>query len=732
MTSDRTQTFLPNDNPIRLSEHDTLERAGVADSFARQVLALDRSEGAVVGVFGSWGSGKTSFINLARKTFDERGVPVLDFNPWMFSGAEQLIDRFFAELSVELKLNKLEEIGQAFEDYGEAVSGLSGPLGALAKITGVHLRRRKGGISSRRNDVAFALQKRNKPIIVVLDDVDRLSSNEIREVIKLVRLTASFCNVVYIVSCDRLCVERALDEPTQGLSGRDYLEKIIQWPFNVPEVPNQLLSRQLEDAIRDALSDIADLESLDEMDWLDIYPEVVRPLIRNIRDIRRYTLAIRETVSGLGDEVALPDVLALEAVRVFLPDVFRLLPGATDGLTSMSQSVDRRLDWIVENHENPVLEFNKWRKARVMDVITAAERHSEQHGTPTGREVTVVLIERLFPIGAALMRAGDDAEPYINFSENLEEYLRERRVAHEDVLRRYLERVVSQGLLTYFDAERALGHMADRVGLDDFMRSLEPARWLDVIRTLCDLASRFHPNYMEPGIIVLLNLWPDMPIGPRVRDAWHASEVMQRIAERLLSAAGETLFDETEMRRILCGLTTLSAKMEVVYRIGRQSDNVPKLVPEAVAAKLRVWLRDEIRSVTADYLAEEPKLANVLAFASDDDGRSETLVNLTDSPKLTVALLHSVRTVTTAGRINQRGRQHTESIDRKRLVRLYGSKEELMTQIESLRSHLDGLGPWMDGGLEPWLEKRGMSLDEARYLLELANDDVENPQPGPD
>ena len=101
-------------------------------TFARQVLELDASRGATVGVFGPWGSGKTSFVNLARKTFEREGVPVLDFNPWLFSGAEQLVERFFAELSASMGMtDELEEIGDAFRRYGAALNAVAGVASAL-------------------------------------------------------------------------------------------------------------------------------------------------------------------------------------------------------------------------------------------------------------------------------------------------------------------------------------------------------------------------------------------------------------------------------------------------------------------------------------------------------------------------------------------------------------------------------------------------------------------------
>src|SRR5215212_4795143 len=114
------------DNPVRKIEDDSLGRSSVAKSFAQQVLSLDAKEGAVVGVLGAWGSGKTSFINLARPEFEREGAIILDFNPWMFSGAEQLVERFFTELSAQLKLRpRFADVAKNIAEYGEAFSSLS-------------------------------------------------------------------------------------------------------------------------------------------------------------------------------------------------------------------------------------------------------------------------------------------------------------------------------------------------------------------------------------------------------------------------------------------------------------------------------------------------------------------------------------------------------------------------------------------------------------------------------
>lgn len=132
MNKNGKSTSLPGDNPIRDQGDDTLERTVPAEAFARQVLGLDASGSAAVGVFGPWGSGKTSFINLARRTFECKGVPVLDFNPWLFSGVEQLVERFFAELSASMGMkNELKEIGEAFGKYGAVLNAVAGVPSSL-------------------------------------------------------------------------------------------------------------------------------------------------------------------------------------------------------------------------------------------------------------------------------------------------------------------------------------------------------------------------------------------------------------------------------------------------------------------------------------------------------------------------------------------------------------------------------------------------------------------------
>ena len=334
--------------------------------------------------------------------------------------------------------------------------------------SGQFFSRHQGGISGRRQKVEDALSKRDKPIIVVLDDVDRLSVSEIRDVFKLVRLTASFPNLIYIVVCDRFRVEQALSE--QGLPGRDYLEKILQLPFDLPQIPRHKLREQVDVSIKRIRVDVENPGPFDDKAWTYIYAGIVRPLVRNMRDVRRYAVAVRGTVIGLDGQVALADVLGLEAVRLFLPDVFKRLPGAIDALTvaSVAQENERNHDELLRKdaagstgREDPT-EYDARLVARIYKLIKE-----------NGKEVEAAraMVNCLFPPGRKYLDS---------YNEDLHlpmgEQHSERRVFHEHILRLYLEHVVNDDVLARNDAERAFERMADRVKLETLIRSLDPAR----------------------------------------------------------------------------------------------------------------------------------------------------------------------------------------------------------------------------------------------------------------
>jgi hypothetical protein len=649
------------DNPVHEPEQDTLGRTEFAVKFVRDILALDRSEGLVVGVLGPWGTGKTSFINLVRWELDRKHIAIVDFNPWMFSGAPQLVDSFFFELAAQLKIRKdLAQIGENIEHYGEIFSGMGwipvvGPWlesGKVAtKILGKILQRKREGVSGPRRKIEEALQKYNKPIVVVLDDLDRLSSGEIRDIFKLIRLTANFPNVMYLVAFDRVRIESALAE--DGIPGREYLEKIVQFTIDLPTIPHSVLNRQIFDALDIILKNLEIQPKLDTGEWSRIFPEVIRPLVRTMRDVRRYAAAVGPVVASLGGQVALVDLLALEAVRVFLPGVFVQLPGAAAGLTSTA------------NFGRFIPQPRSIMKAQVDSFIAAA---------PGGKEdVVLALVQHLFPHAVRDSKGDFFDQPPPDVKS-----LRDRRVASQDILRLYLERQVSsESLLAFLNTERAYAILGDLEKLDDFLRSLDPDQLQDVIAGLEAFEGQFQADQVVPGLIVLLNLIPLMPRRHGGIFDYPAYLAVGRVAYRLLRIIKEPRDVEAAACEILPRLSWLSSKLELIRLIGHREKIGTKLVSETMADILECSWRAEVRSASVEQLLSEWDLGRVLIFTNREAQDNESAWHPTDSPAMTHAILRSFRIWS---------EDRFVGFSWNSLLEIYGDESRLREQVELMKA----------------------------------------------
>ena len=657
------KTAARSDNPIRRPEDDALDRLAAARSFASQALSLDASEGLVIGILGPWGSGKTSFVNLARPQFEEADVAFLEFNPWMFSGAQQLVESFFTELAAQLRLRPgLSELGKEFGEYGEmfssaawlpVVGAMLARAGQVMKILGAISQQRKEGIGARRNRIEQALAKLKNPIVILLDDIDRLSTSEIRDIFKLIRLTASFPNLIYIAAFDRIRVEQALDD--ENVPGRAYLEKILQVAIDLPAIPRLVLTKQVSSALDAVLGEIEIAGHFDEEAWPDVFVEIILPLLRNMRDVRRYAMAIKGTLTALEGQVALVDILALEAVRVFLPDVFAKLHIYGDALTIT----------VGDTKDSGML------KKKIDSLVETNKEHAD---------VVRAMIRRLFP--ASQRHIGESQYP----ANWMITWLKQRRVAHEDVLRFYLERFAGEGLRSFVDAEQAWSQFANRNGLDDKLRSIEAERLQDVIASLESYEDEFRPEHVVPATIVLLNLLPNLPDRGRGMFDLHPRFTVGRVTLRLLRSLKDSAEIERAIRQILPELTSLSSKFDLIVQVGYLPDAGFKLVSEAAAAEFeRAWRR-EVRSASVPKLTRERELLRILIQAKREAISGEDILSMSDSAQLTLALLRASRNEVKSQSLSKRAVRRTPYLNWDPLIELYGDEMTLRKRIDELKA----------------------------------------------
>lgn len=212
------------------------------------------------------------------------------------------------------------EIAGAIPIAGSILSATGKILGKKAKA---YTETQNSDLQKIKNRIMDTLQKEQIKIIITIDDVDRLSNEEIVSVFQLVKSLADFPYTIYLLAFDRDVVIRALKDVQQG-DGAEYLEKIIQVPFELP-APNADDIYQVFLTRLDSIVTISE-DNWNKEYWSEMFHFGIKPYLKSIRDVVRFanTFALKYVL--LKDETYLIDLLGLTCLQVFEPEIYSRLP----------------------------------------------------------------------------------------------------------------------------------------------------------------------------------------------------------------------------------------------------------------------------------------------------------------------------------------------------------------------------------------------------------------------
>lgn len=311
------------DYPIRSKENDRLKRAPLAQKVADLILAFKDSESFVIGIEGAWGAGKTSFINMVLEALGDK-VHYLVFNPWNFSDQSSLLKDFFSTFSTIEPITNQKDLKKKVVNYAKKLSdygfqGLNLPLIAWNPLQKFLTE----SLSDIRDGLNKSLTNLDRKVVVVIDDIDRLDINETKLVFKLVKLTANFPNTIFLLAYDRNRIEKRLTIEKDGFDGSEYLKKIVQVSFVLPEPDRQdlwqILFEDLDATIRTVYGEV----DVDDKRWGNLFHAGLKNLFITIRDIKRFVSSLRLDWSIVSkDDVTPVDFIGIEAIRVFAPQFY--------------------------------------------------------------------------------------------------------------------------------------------------------------------------------------------------------------------------------------------------------------------------------------------------------------------------------------------------------------------------------------------------------------------------
>lgn len=318
------------DLPLEESKYDKLGRHLFATEIASGLVNSfkDNNESIVLGINGTWGSGKSTIINfiineverLTEKNDEE--IITIRFNPWMFSGQKELQNIFLKELFIKLEFNKekLKDASKKIADFlehlnwlkyihsgtGEAVSDTQKFLQGLSK---------EKNLSELKSEIDDLLIKSKVKLYITIDDIDRLTPSEITDIFQLVKLNGNFANTIFILAYDQDVVTTALNQQF-GENGKKYIEKIVQIDYTLPSISKEDITRIFIDSIN-SLFPSGEISEIIKSQSDEIKTEPFIKYFKSLRDIYRYNNSIKLRLSSILNDLNLLDFLSIEALRIF-------------------------------------------------------------------------------------------------------------------------------------------------------------------------------------------------------------------------------------------------------------------------------------------------------------------------------------------------------------------------------------------------------------------------------
>ncbi len=382
--------FIP-EGPIDDIEDDILGRKSFSVHLSGALKSWTEKDSLVIAIYGEWGSGKTSLVNMAtgiiQKTADGPEKPgVVRFNPWVYSESRDILTSFISEIVKNIKKDKrpskrliknleyylgmisiaptqaeqqsglnavitiLAFLGISF---GQIVANSTIALSALMTWAGIvglgyllinaalkkllsflklseayHTKT----VDEVKSDICSELSARNKKLLIVIDDIDRLTTEEMRSIFRIIRTNADFPNTIYLLSFDRNVVEKNLSIQA-GVSGRDYLEKIVQVSFDVPKISEdkvaKYLLKELDHVLQSLPKSATRFFEKSEVHWANVFNSGFRYYFSNLRDVKRYIGSVGFNISQMfiGGEMEVNpiDFFAIELIRIFEPEFYRFI-----------------------------------------------------------------------------------------------------------------------------------------------------------------------------------------------------------------------------------------------------------------------------------------------------------------------------------------------------------------------------------------------------------------------
>ena len=291
--------------PDKETEIDYLNFGYMVDLVADIATNRDLSP-STIGLYGDWGSGKSSLMKLAQKKIEEKypknekkkdtiKTLCIEFNGWLFEGYEDTktslcgaildaladekrfskeVTDYAKELIKKIDINKI--LGKGVK-YGLDLF-LSGGIGMLTdlSLSGLlsTIKSNAGEVQAKDIEEILSMLKKNdktrteikkfrnefkdllkkskvENVVVFIDELDRCLPDTVLEVFEAMRLFLFVEGMSFVIGADERLIQYSIkskykEVPGNNLDiGKEYLEKVIQYPLYIPQLTRAEVNQYL-------------------------------------------------------------------------------------------------------------------------------------------------------------------------------------------------------------------------------------------------------------------------------------------------------------------------------------------------------------------------------------------------------------------------------------------------------------------------------------------------------